>query len=381
VSIKGRDMTRGVKDLRVDRRKLEKELEPFRGDDILESRRLSEAYLMLSLECNLRCRVCAWWGTKGPCRKGSFLKRYRPALPELLLKRMADDIIAFKPSTVTFSGGEPLLNDAWYPLARHFKENGVKVSLTTNGMLLERHLDRVVSTVDEINLSLGGPPSIIGRIRGNPPRHVDQIFAGLKRLTRHKARHAGRPHLRILYTISDLSYRHMAELIRYTKTQKIEVDHYHFQHLMFIDPKTLKKQREILKKNFHIEKTALWEGYTLVPEKIDPGRLFLEMRRLKRYKNVSFSPDLRPQDIRAYYGGNRGAVHYAHFCTAPWHQINLMPNGDIYVCHDLFIGNVRKEPFTRIWNGPKIRKLRAYVMKDLFPGCKGCFYHYTDRRV
>ncbi|HAJ56659.1 MAG TPA: hypothetical protein DCL35_02690 [Candidatus Omnitrophica bacterium] len=76
---------------------------------------------------------------------------------------------------------------------------------------------------------------------------------------------------------------------------------------------------------------------------------------------------------------NSGPAHYSYYCSAPWHQLNILPNGDLYTCQDIILGNIKKNLLERIWNGSKARKLRMFVSRRLFPACKGCFYRYTDR--
>lgn len=365
--------------LNVDKPGLIRKLKEMNISNMLESRVLGEVYFMLSLQCNLKCKVCSWWGLKGPCRNKNFLKKYASTLKIKELMRFADEIIQFSPQRVTFSGGEPLLYDKWYRLAEFFKEKKVKVSLTTNGVFLFDNFDRVVEAVDEINLSLGGPPAILPFIREDNPEHFKLIMKGLKKLAAFKKKNKNKPNLRILYTISNLSYDHMEELITFMRIKDINIDHYHFQHLMFIDENTFELQKKLLRREFNTDKLDLWKGYTYFPEDFDFLKFKDEIERVKKFGNVSFSPNLYADEIEPYYRCDRQSLHYNMYCTAPWHQIDIMPNGDIYTCHDLFIGNLKEKTFNEIWNGGVSKKLRAYLMKSLFPGCKGCFYHYCER--
>lgn len=363
----------------VDREGLKSHLKELGIENLLESRVLGEVYFMLSLECNLRCKVCAWWGIKGPCRSKEFLAKYRSSLTLKELKRFVDEIVPFHPRMVSFSGGEPLLYKKWYLLAEYLRKKGIKVSLTTNGVLLEENFAKVKDVVDEINLSLGGPPSILPLIRGNPISHFHHIMKGLRAVTDFRKKNANKPSLRILYTISDLSYAYMQELIEFMEKHSINIDHYKFQHLMFIAPETFKEQKETFLKEFKIRDLSLWQGYTYSPSRFNFRRFQEEIEKVKQHKNVSFSPNLSTGELKAYYRSNKGALGYARFCTAPWHQLNIMPDGQIYICHDYFIGNIKEKLFEKIWNGAKAKRLRNYLIKKLFPGCKGCFYHYCDR--
>lgn len=368
--------------LSVDKKDLLSKLSGLSIKNISESNVLREVYFMLSLKCNLRCRVCSWWGIKGPCCNNFFLKNYKPNLEKKDLIRIAAQLLLLNPSRVSFSGGEPLLFKNWYLVAKLLHEAGISTSLTTNGVFIDKNCEKISEVIDDVVLSLGGPPSIIHIIRQNPRSHYEKIILGLQKITRLKGKKQNRPRLKILYTISDLSYLSMCELIEFMEERKIAVDHYGFQHLMFIDQATYIRQKEIFQSEFKIKNLPIWKGYTYKPGRMDFHKFSAEIAKLKSLfsEKISFNPDLTPEEIEPYYRFNRQILSYNRNCTAPWHQINILPNGDVYVCHDYFLGNLKKEGLSSLWNGEKAQKLRLFVAKQLFPGCKGCFYHYTDRK-
>lgn len=368
-----------MENLNVDKKELKYELKKMGVTDLRKSHLLGEVYFMLSLRCDLRCKVCSWWGQRGACQNESFFKKQTSDLSLRDLKEFADQIIPYGPMTVTFSGGEPLLYKYWFPLARYFKNNGIKVSLTTNGVHFLKEFNKIMETVDEINLSLGGPPSILPLIREDPISHFTKIFQGLKKITEFKRKNS-RPKLRILYTISDISYDHMAELISFMGKNDIAIDQYYFQHLMFLNKKNFLKQKSILKKEFNIKRVDIWGGYTYVPSGINFTRFEKEIARVSQFNNVIFSPNLSLKEIKSYYQDNQEPSSYRRFCLAPWLQLNVLPNGDLYICNDYFIGNLKKASFKKIWNGRKVQNLRKYVSRKLFPACCGCFNYYWERK-
>jgi MoaA/NifB/PqqE/SkfB family radical SAM enzyme len=369
-----------MENLKVDKKELKNELKNIGIHDFKKSHVLGEVYFMLSLNCDLRCRVCSWWGKKGTCRNKDFAEKQSSNLSLKDLKRFADQIIPYRPRTVTFSGGEPLLYRYWHPLAKYFKNKGIKVSLTTNGVNILKEFKEITETVDEINLSLGGPPSLLLSIRENPISHFTKILKGLKKINEFKSNN-NRPRLRILYTISDLSYNHMTELINFMKKENIAIDQYYFQHLMFIDEKIFQKQKNLLEKKFHIKNLNIWKGYTYFPSGINFEKFKKEMTKLTKFNNVIFSPNLSFDEIKSYYQNNKGRISYRRFCLAPWLQLNILPNGDLYVCNDYFIGNIKKSSFKTMWNGRRIQNLRKYLTENLFPACRGCFNYYWERKI
>jgi len=368
-----------MENLKVDREELKKRLAELGISDIRKSYVLGEVYFMLSLRCNLRCRVCSWWGEKGACRNKNFFKRQSSRLDLKDLIKFASQIILFHPTTVTFSGGEPLLYPYWYPLGKYFKSKGIKVSLTTNGVYLKKEFKKIIEVVDEVNLSLGGSPSILPLIRENSISHFFKILEGLKKLTKFKEIN-NYPRLRVLYTISDLSYGHMNELIEFMLKNNIAIDQYYFQHLIFLKPEILLAQKKVFLQKFNIKKLNIWQGYTYCPSGINFKKLKQEIDKLIRYENVIFSPDLSFNEIKTYYKDNNPPSFYSRLCLAPWVQLNVLPNGDLYICNDYFIGNLKEKSFPEIWNGKKAQDLREYISKRLFPACGRCFYYYWERK-
>jgi len=148
---------------------------------------------------------------------------------------------------------------------------------------------------------------------------------------------------------------------------------------MFINQDNFEFQKKIFLKEFNIRDCNIWKGFTYSSSKFNFPKLSAEIKKIKRFKNVSFSPDLHTDELPDYYKYNRWVSRYSKYCTAPWHQLNVMPNGDVYICPDYFIGNIKNRMFEDIWNGQEARRLRNYIAQKLFPGCRGCFYYYTEK--
>ena len=148
---------------------------------------------------------------------------------------------------------------------------------------------------------------------------------------------------------------------------------------MFISKKILSAQKNILDKFFGIKKALFWRGFCNPPGRIDFSELQNIISKISAYSNTSFSPELKENELMPYYRINAGASSYYNYCLAPWTQVNLLPNGDIYTCPDYILGNIKTREFSDIWNGEKAKSLRSYLRKNIFPACRGCFFYYTDR--
>lgn len=349
-----------------------------RGDSLFESRRLGEIYIMGSLDCNLRCRACSLWGASGACNDPDFIRRYSKPLDLESWKRFFTQTLAFHPGMINFSGGEPLISNRWHPLAVFARKLNIPVSLTTNGVFLEKRMKEVFETLDQVNISLNGPPDVKADVRPGPKGHYSRMMKGLKVFSALRRRSGRRrPILNLMCTVFEGNYNRLADMMRFLKGEGVDVDHYYFQHLIYHDRRSLRAQEEELKAEGM--DAGLTRGYAHVPAGIDIPAMEAEFELVRRlHKNVSFSMDLKGNDLRKYYSGKSPWLG-RFYCLAPWQHITVLPNGDVWVCPDYKLGNIGRRPFSDIWNGRQAGHLRERVAQRLFPGCKGCFHYYSDK--
>jgi MoaA/NifB/PqqE/SkfB family radical SAM enzyme len=109
------------------------------------------------------------------------------------LARRRDSLLSLGVQHVVFTGGEPLLHRNFAALAAFFRELNIKVTLLTTGLLLHKYAVQVASSVDEIILSLDGPPAVHNAIRRIPnafevAAHGIQLIRSLQPAVRIAAR-------------------------------------------------------------------------------------------------------------------------------------------------------------------------------------------------
>ncbi len=113
-------------------------------------RKIEYVRLAVTSRCNLRCVYCMKEEHSTQSNPEDELSREEIGR---IIEVLADAGIR----KVRFTGGEPLLRDDIVALVRHAKSVcGIEtVSLTTNGVLLDRYLDRLLEAkLDGVNLSL-----------------------------------------------------------------------------------------------------------------------------------------------------------------------------------------------------------------------------------
>lgn len=108
--------------------------------------------------CNCRCVMCDIWKTE--------------TVEEISvsdLERHTKDIVTLGVRWVVFSGGEPLMHSDIFRLSDGLRELGIRTTILSTGLLLSRSAPSVVRSLDDVIVSLDGPPQthdLIRRVRG-----------------------------------------------------------------------------------------------------------------------------------------------------------------------------------------------------------------------
>lgn len=104
--------------------------------------------------CNCKCMMCDIWKTKtGKVFQARDLEPHLVSIRRLGVR------------WVVFSGGEPLLNPELPVLCAMLREEKIRLTLLTTGLLLEKKAEEVAASFDDVIVSLDGPPAIHDAIR------------------------------------------------------------------------------------------------------------------------------------------------------------------------------------------------------------------------
>ncbi|MDH5543019.1 MAG: radical SAM protein [Nitrospinota bacterium] len=109
--------------------------------------------------CNLKCIHCY---------TDSEAKDYSGELTTEEGKKLIEDLAAFKIPALLFSGGEPLIRPDIFELVNHAKKNGLRCTLSTNGVLINKEVARKIkdSGFVYVGISLDGIGEINDHFRG-----------------------------------------------------------------------------------------------------------------------------------------------------------------------------------------------------------------------
>ena len=107
--------------------------------------------------CNCRCVMCDIWR----------IRQVREITPRDLEPHLTS-LRQLNVKWIVFSGGEPLMHSDISSLSRVCRAEGVRVTLLTAGLTLEKRADIVAASIDDLIVSIDGPPDIHNKIRGVP---------------------------------------------------------------------------------------------------------------------------------------------------------------------------------------------------------------------
>lgn len=150
--------------------------------------------LYLTDGCNSKCATCDIW--KNPRRNMSME----------LVEAVASTFQKLQVKWVLLSGGEAMQHPQWPEIARRFQAEGAYVMLLTNGLLVKKQIDEVLTSVNEVIVSLDGSNAeTYARIRG-----VDAFGLVVEGM---RAVRAGGLPVTVRTTVQRANYREIPQII------------------------------------------------------------------------------------------------------------------------------------------------------------------------
>lgn len=336
---------------------------------------LHEVTLLLTFRCPLRCLMCPEWG-----EKGVFLGREKELKegelePKAWLK-IIQQLRGWKPALVVLGGGEPFLYRGWEVLSRELQQF-TRVVVISNGQSLEAEMPHLFQSVDILHISLDGGRAHHDSLRGEGS--YDRTLKQVEKLLRlRKERRERKPIVRIAATAYPGERGSLQELAE--DVFGLGCDGLIVQHLMFL-------RREELQR---IEEASVpfdphfWSGYGLTLE--HAKELVEELRSFERFAKASpyshriqFHPSLSEKELELFYlSKNRPLSHFKRGCQAPYQQIILLPNAEVWLCPGFSCGNLQEESLSSILQGERAVQLYGALDQEFpFSVCAGCCYLYS----
>ena len=293
--------------------------------------------------CNCRCVMCDIWKTD--------------TIQEISaadLERHADDMERLGVEWVVFSGGEPLMHSDLFRLCAMLRARNIRLTILSTGLLLERHAARIVEHINDVIVSLDGPPEVHDRIR-RIPRAFDLLAAGVQALRRLHPRFPVAARCTVQKANHD-RLRDAVESARGICLDSISFLACDLESTAFNRPDGWTAQRQ--------EEVALTadECDTLEAEvETLAGAFVLESReKLRR--------------IVRHFRAHLGLQEYeAPRCNAPWVSAVVESDGSVRPCFfHATLGNIRSAPLIDVLNSAQGLSFRATLDIEANPICRRC---------
>jgi Fe-coproporphyrin III synthase len=295
--------------------------------------------------CNCRCVMCDIWKLTDVVE-----------ITAAELERHLADIERLGVEWVVFTGGEPLMHSDLFRLAAMLRARGIRTTILSTGLLLERYRERIVETTDEVIVSLDGPAAVHDAIR-RVPGAFDRMADGIRAIHRLAPEYP----IGARCTVQAANVPHLSDTVgaaRALALRSLSFLAADLSSTAFNRPLIWPEDRQsavapelaVLER----EMESLIANY--------PGDGFILETPAKLRRIVAH--------FRAHYGLE---PHVAPRCNAPWVSAVVEPNGDVRPCffHPP-IGNTARATLGEVLNGPRAVAFRKELNVAENPICQRC---------
>jgi Fe-coproporphyrin III synthase len=286
------------------------------------------------------------------------------------LERHRDSLRALGVRQVVFTGGEPLLHSHLHALCGFFREEAIRLTLLTTGLLLEERAADVCALFDEVIVSLDGPEAIHNGIR-----RVKDAFRLLDAGIR--AVRAVRPQLAVTArcTVQRANHAHLRETVAAAKLLRLnsisflaaDLDSQAFNRAL-VWP--LPRQNQIALSADDIE-TLQYEIESMIGDyalEIASGFIAERPEKLRR--------------IVRHFQAHLGAASYeSPRCNAPWISAVVEVDGTVRPCFfHRPVGSLNSATLEELLNGEEALAFRDTldVARNLVCQRCVCSLHRSD---
>lgn len=317
--------------------------------------------LMPHSRCNCRCVMCdIWKGNRDRRELGP--EDFEPHLETFRRLRVR---------RVVLSGGEALMHSNLWTLCELFAELGVRITLLSTGLLLERWAREVVRWCDEVIVSLDGSRDVHDAIR-RVPRAYDQLAAGvaaLREMGGSSRRAANEKPLRVTArcVLQKDNFRDLPNVV--DAARELGLDGVSF---LAADVSSEAFNRPGGWSADRAAEVALGRG-----EAADFGRVVerLIAERPDDFRSgfIVESPDKLRRLVRYYRALLGDGELPRNVCNAPWVSTVIEADGAVRPCffHPA-LGNLRERPLEEVLNSDEAVAFRRRLDVGRDPICRRC---------
>jgi MoaA/NifB/PqqE/SkfB family radical SAM enzyme len=299
--------------------------------------------------CNCRCAMCDIWKTT---------KTREISVEDL--KRQLKSIQRLQVQWVVFSGGEALMHSDLWGLIDVLRERQIRITLLSSGLLLGRHAASLVKSVDDVIVSLDGPPQVHNSIRGVPGA-FEITAAGIASILERD------PNFRISArcTVQRSNFRHLRDTVDAARGLSLNSMSFlaaDVDSTAFARPDGWPMEKKAAVRLDSAEIAVLESEIEALISRGECGRFVCEspakLRRIARHFRVVLNemPPIAPA------------------CNAPWNSAVVEADGTVRPCFfQPPIGHLNTgKPLYQILNGPEAVAFRDSLDVATNPICQKC---------
>ena len=297
----------------------------------------------ITQKCNQTCMHCYAAG-----------EQFREEATPRKTVRIVDKILSLKNDfniRVTLTGGEPLLRADVFEIASSLSENNVPISLTTNGMLVQKTIDKIINSgIMQIQVSIDGMRSVHNYLRGS--NTFDSAIHALRLLKKE--------HLlpSVMTTVNGYNFKQVPEIIALVRSMNIPL---------------LGIQRFV-----PTGRGAGLKNLALTPENCRDLMEYIMSKKEELKDEICI---VTPDPLRILIDRREAAG-----CPIGNNILALTPSGDMLPCCKLptSLGNIISQNFHEAWNSKLMDTLRGgHNLKgkcghgehrEICRGCRGAAY-------
>ncbi|MDB5393582.1 MAG: radical protein [Rhodospirillales bacterium] len=323
--------------------------------------------------CNLHCVMCDVGTGNNETNFGANLVGAKTkSMPMDLFRHIADEVLGFCPSAhLAFAFTEPL---AWQPLGEalaYCHALGLYATVTTNGLLLSRRADELVSGgCRELSVSLDGPEATHDRIRRRAGSYALAV-AGIETIS---AKSHG-PRISVYCTITEWNVGTLKQFLG--DMSRLPLKRVGLLHNNFVTGAQAETHNKIYDEILPATPSNVFESN---PEKIALELLSSELMEIAASEYpfpVTIHPSLTKfDDLAVYY--RQPEIFVGRRCNDVNRILMIDSDGEAIPvhgrCYRFPIANIRNIRLKDIWNHENLATLRGTLHRagGLLPACSRC---------
>lgn len=319
--------------------------------------------------CNMRCLGCRFHS--GEVNRPSLSDPFVDDMDLGMFECLGRELAAMGTREMWILGeGEPLLHPGIFDMIAFAKSLGFRVSLITNGTLLDRErcMSLIASGLDAIQVSLWAvtAKTYAQHYPGSDPGNLDRVIDGLSGLSALKAGLGRRaPHVILHHPLTRANVDEidaLADLAQKTRAEKISLS------------PLLTTMGQMQDLDITAEQRAGLQG---------------QLKALgAKCRSISLKHNFDVLSLRYRYLKKNGKRPFA--CYIGWYHTRIRLDGTVMPCGpcNISLGNLKEKGFREIWNDAPYRDFRRNAMEReglLTDGkecdCDYCCYAWDNLRV